>query len=146
MKPLSDLEISLTFPCHNEEGNVAKMIEDSRRVLERVAARYEIIVSDDGSQDKTREIAQSYVDRYPEQLRILGSDLNRGYGHALKSGLKAGRYDWVFFTAPRPEVDHLLAGNQIGLPRHERWLAHDLGAMPLFSHSVLVLVARPTRA
>src|SRR5439155_21675159 len=92
-------DISVTFPCYNEEANVARMIESSLAVLERIAGRHEVVVSNDGSRDRTREIAESYAARYPDVVRVLNQYPNRGYGHALKSGLKAGRYDWVFFTA-----------------------------------------------
>lgn len=91
-------EISVTFPCYNEEANVGRMIEDSLAVLQRVSDRYEVVVSNDGSKDKTREIAESYAARYPDVVRVINQYPNMGYGHALKTGLSAGRYEWVFFT------------------------------------------------
>lgn len=90
--------ISVTFPCYNEEANVAQMIEDSLSVLKRIASPYEIVVSNDGSKDRTKEIAESYANTYPDVVRVINQYPNRGYGHALKTGLKNCRYDWVFFT------------------------------------------------
>ncbi len=90
--------ISVTFPCYNEEKNVGKMIEDSLSVLEKIAGRYEVIVSNDGSKDKTKEIAESYAQKYPDVVRVVNQYPNKGYGHALKTGLNAGRYEWIFFT------------------------------------------------
>lgn len=91
-------DISVTFPCYDEEANVARMIEGSLEVLARIAGRYEVIVSNDGSKDRTREIAESYSARHPDVVRVLNEHPNKGYGHALKKGLEAGRYEWVFFT------------------------------------------------
>jgi len=88
----------MTFPCYNEGANVAKMITDSLAVLERFSDRYEVIVSNDGSRDKTREIAESYAARHPDTVRVINQYPNMGYGHALKRGLEAARYEWVFFT------------------------------------------------
>lgn len=95
---MSRPQISVTFPCYNEEANVARMIEASLEVLGRVADRYEVIVSNDGSADRTREIAEGYAAKHPDVVRVLNQYPNRGYGHALKSGLRAARYEWVFFT------------------------------------------------
>ena len=47
-------DISLTFPCYNEQANVARMIERSLDVLKRHAGRYEVIVSDDGQPGSNR--------------------------------------------------------------------------------------------
>ncbi len=91
-------DVSLTFPCYNEEANVARMIESGLAVLGELAGRFEIIVSNDGSTDRTREIAEGYASRHPDVVRVLNEYPNRGYGHALKSGLGAARYPWVFFT------------------------------------------------
>jgi len=91
-------EISLTFPCYNEEASVGSMIEDSLATLAELAGRFEIIVSDDGSVDRTREIAEAYAARHPDVVRVISHFPNRGYGHALKSGLRAARFGWVFFT------------------------------------------------
>ncbi len=91
-------DISLTFPCYNEEKNVARMIEQSLEVLGRLAGRHEVIVSNDGSRDRTREIAEDLARRHADVVRVITETPNRGYGHALKVGLRAARYDWVFFT------------------------------------------------
>lgn len=91
-------EISVTFPCYNEEANVAAMIEDSIAALQQVSDRYEVVVSNDGSKDKTKEIAESYAERFPDVVRVINQYPNKGYGHALKTGLMNCRYEWVFFT------------------------------------------------
>jgi glycosyltransferase involved in cell wall biosynthesis len=88
----------VVVPCYNEEANIARMIEDTLATLARLSDRYEVIVSNDGSEDGTREIAESYARRFPGVVRVLDHHPNAGYGHALTAGLRAARYGWVFVT------------------------------------------------
>lgn len=77
---------------------MAAVIEGALSALGRFAGHCEVIVSDDGSEDGTREIAESYARRRPGVVRVVGQRPNRGYGHALRLGLGAARYEWVFVT------------------------------------------------
>ena len=53
---------------------------------------YEIIVVDDGSTDKTFELAVS------QDVKVLQHTSNRGYGASLKTGIKESKHDWVLIT------------------------------------------------
>ncbi len=91
------MRISLFFPAYNEERNIALAIAQAKAVLNAIAEEYEIIVVDDGSTDRTGDI----VDRlsvFDEKVRVVRHCLNRGYGAAVLSGIRAARYEWVFFT------------------------------------------------
>ncbi|HLK10817.1 MAG TPA: glycosyltransferase family 2 protein [Candidatus Binatia bacterium] len=89
--------LSAFFPAHNEEGNVVAMVDALRLVLPRVAARWEIVVVDDGSTDRTGALAEDLA-RRDERVRVVRHAANRGYGGAIKSGLAAARYEWIFYT------------------------------------------------
>lgn len=94
-KRLSSL--SLVFPAYNEELNVERAVVEARRVLEKVAERYEIIVVNDGSADDTGSI----IDRLAKedgQVVPVHHPKNRGYGAAVCSGFAQARFDYVFFT------------------------------------------------
>ncbi len=85
--------ISLVLPAHNEAENLPHLLARAREVLPRIAKTHEIIVVDDGSLDRTAEIAA----RHPD-VRLLRHASNLGYGAALRTGLRAARLHWVFFT------------------------------------------------
>jgi glycosyltransferase involved in cell wall biosynthesis len=89
--------ISAFFPAYNEEANVAAMVERLTTVLPTIADDYEIIVVNDGSRDRTKEIADGLAAADPH-VRVVHHQQNRGYGGALKSGFSASRKAYVFFT------------------------------------------------
>lgn len=89
--------ISAFFPAYNEEANVGAMVERLSAVLPQVSDDYEIIVVDDGSHDRTAEIATGLAAADP-RVRLVRHQQNRGYGGALKSGFAASTKSYVFFT------------------------------------------------
>jgi glycosyltransferase involved in cell wall biosynthesis len=89
--------LSASFPAHNEEANVEAMITDLLAALAEVADRFEIIAVDDGSRDRTFEIASAIAARDP-RVRVLRHEVNRGYGAAVWTGLTAGTLPFAFFT------------------------------------------------
>jgi len=91
------IKISFLFPAYNEEHNIRKSVEFASRVLNEVASEYEIIVVNDGSKDKTREVIDQLA-REDGRVRVVHHEKNKGYGDALWSGIQAAKYDWLFFT------------------------------------------------
>lgn len=89
--------LSIFFPVYNEEANIGLVIEDALKYAKKAARKFEIIVVNDGSTDRTSEVIKTYVSRY-ENVRLVTHETNRGYGSAVKTGLKSCRYEWVFFT------------------------------------------------
>jgi dolichol-phosphate mannosyltransferase len=80
--------IVFVVPAYNEEGNIARLLED----LERRPALYSsdgsrVIVVDDGSADSTPDIVSAYEGPLPVQLVRLGT--NQGPGAAFRAGFAA---------------------------------------------------------
>lgn len=92
------LRISTFFPAYNDAGTIASLVIAAVRTLERVADEYEVIVVDDGSRDATPEMIDELCRLYPGKVRTIRHPANRGYGGALRSGIAAARYDWIFYT------------------------------------------------
>ncbi len=90
-------ELSIFFPFWNEEKNIEKVVRAAIPVAEKLAQKWEIIMVDDGSTDKTLEIAQKLAAKNPN-LQIVSHISNRGYGAALKAGFNSAKYDLVVFN------------------------------------------------
>lgn len=96
--------ISCFFPAYNEEANLEKTVVSARKVLERTAKTYEIIIIDDGSIDKTLEIAKRLASKNP-RIRVVSHFPNQGYGAALKSGFYNAKNDPVVYTDSDGQYD-----------------------------------------
>jgi glycosyltransferase involved in cell wall biosynthesis len=94
---MSKLNISVFYPTYNEEANIEALVTRTVETLKRVAGKWEVIIVDDGSKDKTGEVAQMLVKKFPG-VRHVRHEKNRGYGGAVKTGLKEAKLDWIFFT------------------------------------------------
>jgi glycosyltransferase involved in cell wall biosynthesis len=101
------------MPAFNEEENIGPAVLQAVGVGRRLGTAYEVIVVDDGSEDRTGERAA-----LEDGVRVVRHPRNLGYGAALRTGLGAARLDLVFFTD---------ADNQFELAEIER-LLEKIGA------------------
>jgi glucosyl-3-phosphoglycerate synthase len=79
--------VSLVIPVYNEEETLGVII----RTAKRADHIEEVIVVDDGSTDKSREIAKR------EGARVVAHSINQGKGKALQSGVAHSSADYVLF-------------------------------------------------
>ena len=86
--------LSVFLPAHNEEGNIERVVGGFSAELPAVADSYEIIVVDDGSRDRTREIAERMA-AADAHVRVVQHPVNLGYGGAVISGIKAATKPYV---------------------------------------------------
>ncbi|MFA4827244.1 MAG: glycosyltransferase family 2 protein [Candidatus Shapirobacteria bacterium] len=103
-KPLLN-ELSVFFPCYNEEKNIQNTINKALPIIQKIAKTWEIIIINDGSKDKTGEIAKKIQSKYPQSIKIVTHNPNRGYGGAFKSGLYNAHYEWIAFTDADGQFD-----------------------------------------
>lgn len=90
--------LSWFFPAHNEAANLEGLIAEALETLPNLADTFEIIAVDDGSTDRTPEIADALAGSLPNIVRAVHHPTNLGYGAALRSGFGAARYELVAFT------------------------------------------------
>jgi len=90
--------LSYFFPAHNEEANLAGLVDEALSTLPGLAETFEIIAVDDGSRDATASIAETLAEQHPGVVRVVRHPVNLGYGAALRSGFGAARYDLIAFT------------------------------------------------
>ena len=89
--------LTFFFPAYDEEEHVGQVVADALRTLPRFADDFEVVVVDDGSHDRTGEIADRLAAGDP-RIRVIHHRPNRGYGAALRTGLLAATKPYVFFT------------------------------------------------
>ncbi|EUJ29128.1 glycosyl transferase 2 family protein [Listeria floridensis FSL S10-1187] len=95
--------LTIIVPCFNSEDYLSRCI-DSLLIGEEAL---EILIVNDGSTDRTAELAEAYKKRFPKTIHVIHQP-NRGHGGAINTGLRAatGRYlkvvdsdDWVDQTS-----------------------------------------------
>jgi glycosyltransferase involved in cell wall biosynthesis len=86
--------LSVFLPSHNEEGNVERVVGAYLAELPRVTDDYEVIVVDDGSRDRTGAIADHLASAH-NQVKVVHHPVNRGYGGAVISGIRAASKPYV---------------------------------------------------
>jgi glycosyltransferase involved in cell wall biosynthesis len=89
--------LSVFFPCYNEEGNVRRVVGEAMAFLPTVSDDFEVILVDDGSRDRTGQIADALA-ADDARIRVVHHETNRGYGGALQSGFRAATRELVFYT------------------------------------------------
>ena len=94
-QPLTSL--SVFFPAHNEAGNIERVVRSTLEVCSSLTDRLEVIVVDDGSTDDTPTVVKGLAESDP-RVRLVRHEVNRGYGSAVKTGLKSARGDFIFYT------------------------------------------------
>ncbi|MEO8198929.1 MAG: glycosyltransferase family 2 protein [Gemmatimonadota bacterium] len=103
--------VTIVIPAYNEAAHVAEQVRAVEKVMKTSGWEYEIIVVDDGSADGTAEQAAT------TGARILRRRKNRGYGSALKLGVRAAKYPWILITDadgtyPTESIPVLLAASE----------------------------------
>ena len=96
--------LSVVIPAFNEEPNVGAALKRVSDVLQTLNLDSEIILVNDGSRDRTGEIAKSLVGEIPH-LKVVEHFPNRGYGGALKAGYAAATKDLITFVPSDNQFD-----------------------------------------
>ena len=82
------------MPCLNEEASVEDAVCRMLASLERMTEEFEIIVINDGSTDRTGEIADQTAAQ-DARIRVLHNERNLNYGICLRLGIQNARCDWI---------------------------------------------------
>ncbi len=95
-QPETRPDLSLVFPVFDEERNIGPLLDASLRLAPRLARSFEIVVVDDGSRDGSARAIERRRCRNPH-IRVVRHRVNRGYGAALRAGIREARGELVFF-------------------------------------------------
>lgn len=89
--------LSLFFPAWNEEEYVERAVSRAAKVLERLSDDWEIIVVNDASTDRTKELAEALSARDP-RIRVVTHEVNQKLGGAMKTGFSSSTKDVVIYS------------------------------------------------
>ena len=127
----SAFQLSIIVPSFNEEVRLPASLQLIAAYVSSANRSTEVLVVDDGSKDRTAEVAASFADRIPN-LRVLRNGENRGKGYSVRHGMQEARGEYVLFTdadlsAPIEEADKLLSAlRQYDIAIGSRALDRDL--------------------
>lgn len=88
--------ITIIIPAFNEEENIAFVVKNSLKDLPKYFKDYEIVIVDDGSTDKTGEIADQLAKRN-KTLRVIHQK-NNGYSGAMLTGIKIATKEYAAYV------------------------------------------------
>ncbi|MBA7502776.1 Undecaprenyl-phosphate mannosyltransferase [subsurface metagenome] len=89
MNQTQKTQTTLIVPAYNEEDGLPIVME---KIFKVINGSYEVIVVDDGSTDRTSEVASQF------SCRAIRHEVNRGKGEALKTGIKNAVSDNIIWT------------------------------------------------
>lgn len=132
--------LSIVIPAHNEEHRLPPCLEKIDAFLKTQPYSAEVVIVENGSNDKTFEIAQAFAKAYP-YIRAMQVD-TRGKGLAVKAGMLASDGDFRFIcdvdlSMPIEEIVKFLPphinGYDISIGTREGKEAHRIGE-PEYRH------------
>ena len=106
-------DLSIVIPAFNEELRLPETLSLISSYIRESKRETEVIVVDDGSTDRTADVAKSFRTEI-HRLRVLANSTNRGKGYSVRHGMLEASGRVVLFTdadlsAPIEEADELLA-------------------------------------
>ncbi len=110
---MSPPELSIVIPAFNEEMRLPVTLAQISAYIRVSKRETEVIVVDDGSSDRTSQVANSFRGEI-RRLRVVANDENRGKGYSVRRGMLEAQGRIVLFTdadlsAPIDEADKLIA-------------------------------------
>ncbi|NJL81326.1 MAG: glycosyltransferase family 2 protein [Richelia sp. SM2_1_7] len=85
--------ISIILPVYNEEDGINATLDRLQETLKDIDCTYEIIAVNDGSTDNSSKVLNARND-----IRVIQHRRNRGYGAALKTGIRHAQYPLIVIT------------------------------------------------
>lgn len=96
--------ISIFFPVYNDWGTIPSMTIAAINTVEKIANDYEIILVNDGSDDRTVEIL-NFLEKKFDKVRVVHHPVNRGYGGTLRTGFSECKKELIFYTDGDAQYD-----------------------------------------
>jgi glycosyltransferase involved in cell wall biosynthesis len=132
------VKVSVAMITYNHEPFIAQAVESA--LLQETSFLVEIVVGDDASTDRTREILAELRQRHPERIRLLLHQRNVGMHRNLVATLEACRGEyiallegddyWTDFAKLQKQADFLDAAPDCAICHHNALRIYDDGSVP----------------
>ena len=94
--------VTVVLPAYREEANLASTVEDMLGTLDTMGEQHVVVIVNDGSDDRTGEVADALAARYPGRVHVVHHEVNKGYGAAVRTGIATALEQtdapWLFLT------------------------------------------------
>lgn len=87
----NELFVSIILPTYNREGTIGRAVKS---IINQTYKKFELIIVDDGSEDHTRDVIESFQD---SRIRYIKSDKRRGANAARNTGIRNSMYEIIAF-------------------------------------------------
>ena len=103
-KDVTGYSISIVIPAYNEEDNIEDVVFRSLEVLRSLTDRFEVIVMDDASRDRTGQLIDAVARKYPGEVRALHHQKNQGTNLSLIELFREAQCELVFFLPADKQI------------------------------------------
>ncbi|MFH1321453.1 MAG: dolichyl-phosphate beta-glucosyltransferase [Bacteroidota bacterium] len=117
---MKKIKNSIIVPIYNEEKRMGMFLKELIQFSKKSLKNYEILFVDDGSTDNTLELLKN-IKKNNDEVKIISYKINKGKGHAVKTGVLSARGDKVLFI----DADGSIAPNEIP-PMLDRLEKYDI--------------------
>lgn len=100
--------LSVVLPAYDEEARIVPSLEKRHEYLEKQNYSYEVLIVNDGSTDKTKELVQEKIKDWPH-FKLIDNKVNKGKGGVVKQGMLEASGQWRLFM----DVDESVIINEI---------------------------------
>jgi dolichol-phosphate mannosyltransferase len=119
----SILDLSVVAPAHNEEENIQRLVDEVERAVRPLGVRFEFVIVDDGSTDRTREIVRSLMSArsWLRCVAMTNTPPGKGNGQsaAFHAGFRAARGRLIAVLDADLQNDPAQIGQMLDLMRRE---------------------------
>ena len=88
--------VSVVVPAYNEEENLRPTVMQIAAKLDELKTTFEVVIVNDGSTDRTREIAEGLAEA-DGRIRLINHPCNMGPGSGVFTGMEASRGEFIIF-------------------------------------------------
>lgn len=90
--------VSFLIAAYNEEESLSQTVERCRASGEAYCRDYEIVILNDCSTDRTAEVMEQIRLQYPDHVRLLHHEVNKGIGRTFEDLFHAGQKEWLLIV------------------------------------------------